>query len=617
MEKNSSPSASPPPAKDVGECSVGPLTTTGVLMVQDVDQVTSGAYDSAHSRANSNLPLTPMLSREFSAFSGTDAKTNAVRSVALPSNQRDNSEIRKKQRRKMKRVRKRKSKMTSTDRKRHAERREKRQARLKHRPSASMQKLPAVLPKSEEITPPLANFTRPTSAAHFSPPPKSKQEPEHFTRSVSPSLSEPREVAKKDEIAAARQPLDEPKEVVAGAGAAAVLALRQAKAEPGKLSLSSSRTSCSSAEERQKGRADQSRSCSSRSYSYSHSRSLHSDRYQAGSSYSDSYSYSYSDSVSFDPRTAVLPFKKGFTNAPPKRLFTDVKFRLPQKLYLEPYAENAFIYEWNLREGCWNKVQTTVVLFPEPFSHGNMRASYYIIDMNRLNCPLVAKRYLKKTVDDSQYFDDVSMHSISGHWARLFNAAGPPKKVKFIPAAVLELPDRPLILALEPQLDGTFKKYNNNCGYVPRDARWTPQAFSHFTYHASNHELLIVDIQGVDDIYTDPQILSPDGEGYGRGNLGAKGIQRFIESHKCNGVCKHLGLPPINAKPTDPKTKQGVVEGGKSKDVVAIESERLPPKVYVKSEQHISTSPTPVAQLAPYPARSPLLGTPSATIPSF
>ncbi|GET89158.1 myosin heavy chain kinase c-like protein [Leishmania tarentolae] len=258
------------------------------------------------------------------------------------------------------------------------------------------------------------------------------------------------------------------------------------------------------------------------------------------------YSYSsYSSSGSLVPE--VLPLVEDCTVPPPVAAFSDLKYRYSCVQQLRSYAEPAIIHEWNLTEGCWGRVETSVVLSPQPFSKGNMRASYYMIDMGRLNCLLVAKRYLKSNVRDDQYFDDVSMHSIAGHWARVFNMMHPPKEVRFVPAAVMILPKRnpPLIMAMEPQLTGKFVKYNNNCGYVRRKARWTPQAFSHFTYHASDHELMVVDIQGVDDYYTDPQILSPDGEGYGRGNLGKEGIQRFLESHRCNEVCRAVGLPPL------------------------------------------------------------------------
>lgn len=41
--------------------------------------------------------------------------------------------------------------------------------------------------------------------------------------------------------------------------------------------------------------------------------------------------------------------------------------------------------------------------------------------------------------------------------------------------------------------------------------RFTPQAFSHFSFERSGHELIVVDIQGVGDLYTDPQIHTMDG----------------------------------------------------------------------------------------------------------
>lgn len=44
-----------------------------------------------------------------------------------------------------------------------------------------------------------------------------------------------------------------------------------------------------------------------------------------------------------------------------------------------------------------------------------------------------------------------------------------------------------------------------------KQCRHTPQAFSHFTFERSGHELIVVDIQGVGDLYTDPQIHTMDG----------------------------------------------------------------------------------------------------------
>ena len=93
---------------------------------------------------------------------------------------------------------------------------------------------------------------------------------------------------------------------------------------------------------------------------------------------------------------------------------------------------------------------------------------------------------------------------------------------------------------------------NNNFGFVSEDERNTPQAFSHFTYESSNHRLLICDIQGVSDSYTDPQVHSEEPDGFGgKGNLGQRGIDRFLATHRCNAICRYLKLPSINANYSD------------------------------------------------------------------
>ena len=52
--------------------------------------------------------------------------------------------------------------------------------------------------------------------------------------------------------------------------------------------------------------------------------------------------------------------------------------------------------------------------------------------------------------------------------------------------------------------------------------------------------------QGVGDFYTDPQIHTWDGDGFGMGNLGAEGIERYLAScgaaHAHNALIGKLGL---------------------------------------------------------------------------
>eukprot|EP01102_Stenamoeba_stenopodia_P021409 TRINITY_DN8622_c0_g1_i1.p1 TRINITY_DN8622_c0_g1~~TRINITY_DN8622_c0_g1_i1.p1 ORF type:complete len:533 (+),score=124.13 TRINITY_DN8622_c0_g1_i1:135-1601(+) len=165
----------------------------------------------------------------------------------------------------------------------------------------------------------------------------------------------------------------------------------------------------------------------------------------------------------------------------------------------------------------------------------------------------VAKFY-KGYVDRDAYFHDAMMQTVAKQFAMMFNARNPPKKVDFIAATVVEFVERPSkdLACIEEMLQGEYRKHNNNCGFVSANERLTPQAFSHFTYEVSQHKMLVVDIQGVDDFYTDPQIHTVDGKGFGEGNTGQSGIQAFLDSHRCNPLCALLGLPPIKTKAGEP-----------------------------------------------------------------
>ena len=106
--------------------------------------------------------------------------------------------------------------------------------------------------------------------------------------------------------------------------------------------------------------------------------------------------------------------------------------------------------------------------------------------------------------------------------------------------AVIELHDRPSkpLYHIEHYIDGEYIKYNSNSGFVEEKGgcRQTPQALSHFTFERSGHQLIVVDVQGVGDLYTDPQIHTASGQEYGDGNLGTKGMALFFHSHICNQV---------------------------------------------------------------------------------
>lgn len=143
------------------------------------------------------------------------------------------------------------------------------------------------------------------------------------------------------------------------------------------------------------------------------------------------------------------------------------------------------------------------------------------------------------------YFNDAQLQMDAKLYAEVYNRHNPPKKIDMFQVSILEFknrPDKPLY-HLEHFIDGKYIKYNSNSGFVEDvHVRNTPQAFSHFTFECSNHELIVVDVQGVGDLYTDPQIHTVAGTEYGDGNLGIKGFALFFSTHICNEVCKSLGL---------------------------------------------------------------------------
>ncbi|VEL21179.1 unnamed protein product [Protopolystoma xenopodis] len=111
--------------------------------------------------------------------------------------------------------------------------------------------------------------------------------------------------------------------------------------------------------------------------------------------------------------------------------------------------------------------------------------------------------------------------------------------------------DNSHLFHIERYMEGEYRKYNSNSGFVTDELRNTPQAFSHFTFERSGHRLLVVDIQGVGDLYTDPQIHTADGVGYSDGNLGPRGMALFFHSHRCNPLCEWLGLTSFDLAPSE------------------------------------------------------------------
>ena len=243
------------------------------------------------------------------------------------------------------------------------------------------------------------------------------------------------------------------------------------------------------------------------------------------------------------------------SRAPPKtraRSFSPIIVPRPPPLFTGVPPEFAIKHHFDLRTRKWSTRRIQVRLDDTPFAKGGLRRVYHLKEES--SGPdgenLVAKMAIDPDEDLETYFRDVEMQAHCAYYAKLFNSYKPPRAVEFCKAWILELverKDRPLC-GVERFIAGPYRKHNNNFGYVGEDERNTPQAFSHFTYEASCHSMLVVDIQGVGDKYTDPQIHTINGTDFGKGNLGKKGFAKFLSTHRCNSICRYLKLPPVNPK---------------------------------------------------------------------
>mmetsp|Transcript_2286 Transcript_2286/g.4601 ORF Transcript_2286/g.4601 Transcript_2286/m.4601 type:complete len:786 (-) Transcript_2286:414-2771(-) len=251
--------------------------------------------------------------------------------------------------------------------------------------------------------------------------------------------------------------------------------------------------------------------------------------------------------------------------------------QLEQLAKTDPWADRAIIdlatrtgtrirLQYNNTLGKWDEVVDEVIVKLEnkPFAAGAMRECFAMKKLSNWSSQnwksannMVAKRY-KTLVDNGAYYDDMLLQMDSKRLGLEYNKTHPPKQVDFMQVCLVDLHDVPedqSRYSLEHLLDGEYIKYNSNQGFVEGQEdcviRNTPQAFSHFTFEYTKGASLVVDVQGVGDLYTDPQIHTCDGEGYGEGNLGLRGMALFFRAHTCNALCKRLHLQEFRKCPSD------------------------------------------------------------------
>lgn len=105
----------------------------------------------------------------------------------------------------------------------------------------------------------------------------------------------------------------------------------------------------------------------------------------------------------------------------------------------------------------------------------------------------------------------------------------------------------------EPYI-ANYEKFNSNTGWSDDSTPWprVMQAISHFSFHISNGQHLLCDLQGgvYNDgvVLTDPVVMSMEGGKYGPTDLGKNGISTFFAHHDCNEFCRSQWRKPRDTR---------------------------------------------------------------------
>ena len=254
-------------------------------------------------------------------------------------------------------------------------------------------------------------------------------------------------------------------------------------------------------------------------------------------------------------------------------------------------AERAIRHLYHPTSHTWSTDETIVKIEKDPFTHGAMR---YCYRMKKRSSPpndatnhhfhkinwsyasnYVAKAYIVNNSDGTSNIDtsdmakqnvknDIMLQYEAQYWAEKYNQQNPPKTIHFLRAYAIEFPDREgrPWFAVERFITGTdtygagYTKHNTNAGFVDHELRRvTPQIFSAYTFYASFGHRLVADIQGIGDLYTDPQVLSSDYR-FGEGDLGPRGMAFFMTHFRNCTSSDALGIPTFHLSKNEIKRHQ-------------------------------------------------------------
>eukprot|EP00331_Platyophrya_macrostoma_P003895 CAMPEP_0176411770 /NCGR_PEP_ID=MMETSP0127-20121128/3781_1 /TAXON_ID=938130 /ORGANISM="Platyophrya macrostoma, Strain WH" /LENGTH=794 /DNA_ID=CAMNT_0017791383 /DNA_START=183 /DNA_END=2567 /DNA_ORIENTATION=- len=182
------------------------------------------------------------------------------------------------------------------------------------------------------------------------------------------------------------------------------------------------------------------------------------------------------------------------------------------------------------------------------FARGTFNLAF-AAKLSRTGQKIVAKKPIEGTLDENLLKLDLKKKGIAISLANSFNKKLIPLKIypwariSFVHTFLFKTKDEQLYL-LEGFIDGNYVKYSNNLDEVDstKEIRHFT-AFAHYSYEISGGEYLVTDFQGVGGfLLTDPALHSRTKEFAESGDFSYQGFIHFFSKHRCNDLCKALGL---------------------------------------------------------------------------
>jgi len=195
--------------------------------------------------------------------------------------------------------------------------------------------------------------------------------------------------------------------------------------------------------------------------------------------------------------------------------------------------EKAVKFTYDRETEQWVASRAYVTLSEEPFCVGSMRVGFLMTEKlpDGVRVTWVAKLF--KTEQPVQaYFHKAMSQLLAKDFADEFaKQSASHARLEFIPVTIYKLCERDdQLVCVEPLIAGKFKP-------VTTAGDDLLEAFSHYTWSASEQRILVFGMKGVAGCYTSPRVHSADGEGFGSQNEGMESIKKFLKQHSCSDFC--------------------------------------------------------------------------------